>query len=93
MTTNITIHYCSQCRFLLRANWLAEEILMTFGETLEAVTLRPGHGGIFDVYVGDELVFSKQRAERFPDSAELKQLIRDRVAPEMSLGHSDKKTE
>jgi selenoprotein W-related protein len=87
----IEIEYCSQCRFILRAGWMAQEILMTFGDELGEVALVPGHGGVFDVRVNGETVFSRKRDGRFPESKELKQLIRDRVAPDMDLGHSDRK--
>ena len=35
----IAIEYCSQCRFILRASWIAQELLFTFGETLGEVAL------------------------------------------------------
>ncbi|MGH8248952.1 MAG: SelT/SelW/SelH family protein [Gammaproteobacteria bacterium] len=85
----IEIEYCTQCRFVLRAAWLAQELLMTFGTALGAVSLTPGVGGVFEVRLDGELLFSRKSAGRFPESKELKQLIRDRVAPGMDLGHSD----
>lgn len=90
MNPVITIEYCSQCRFILRATWLAQEILMTFVDELYEVALRPGSGGIFDIYLDAELLFSKKTEGRFPESSELKQLIRDRIAPGKDLGHSDR---
>lgn len=87
----IEIEYCSQCRFVLRASWLAQELLFTFGEELGEVALRPGSGGIFEVRVGGERIWSKKEQGRFPDSKDLKQLIRDRIAPGKDLGHSDRK--
>ena len=44
----------------------------------------------FDVLADGKLVFSKQREGRFPEPKELKQAIRDRIAPERPLGHSDR---
>ena len=35
-------------------------------------------------------VITHWEAGRFPESKELKQLIRDRIAPEKNLGHSDR---
>jgi selenoprotein W-related protein len=86
----VEITYCSQCRFILRASWLAQELLMTFDTDLGEVALVPGTGGIFEVRLDDELVWSKKEEGRFPDSKELKQRIRDRVVPEKDLGHSDR---
>lgn len=85
----VSIVYCAQCRFILRAAWLAQELLMTFGNKLGEVALVPGEGGIFEVYLDEELLFSRAKAGRFPESKELKQLVRDRVVPDKDLGHSD----
>lgn len=86
----VSITYCTQCRWLLRAAWLAQELLTTFEADLAGVTLVPGTGGVFEVRVGEELVFSRQAAARFPEAAEIKRLVRDRVAPGRPLGHSDR---
>ena len=32
----VTIAYCTGCNWLLRAGWLAQELLSTFAMTLEA---------------------------------------------------------
>lgn len=85
----MAIHYCTKCRFILRASWLAQELSMTFAEQLREVALVPASGGVFDIFLDEELVFSRKQQQRFPESSELKQLIRDRVNPDMSLGHSD----
>jgi len=87
----VEIEYCSQCRFILRSSWLAQELLMTFGDELGAVCLVPGSGGIFEVRLDGATIFSRKAAGRFPESKELKQLVRDRIAPDMDLGHSDRK--
>ena len=86
----MSIEYCTQCRWLLRAAWLAQELLTTFEADLEAVSLQPGTGGIFEVRLNDVVIFNRKQAERFPESKELKQLIRDVISPERDLGHSDR---
>jgi selenoprotein W-related protein len=86
----ISITYCTQCRWLLRAAWLAQELLSTFESDLAGVTLVPGTGGVFEVRVGDDVVWSRADAARFPEAAELKRLVRDRVAPGRDLGHVDR---
>jgi selenoprotein W-related protein len=85
----VEITYCRQCRWLLRAAWMAQELLTTFDLEIEEMALVPGTGGIFEVRVGNELVWSRKEKGRFPDIKELKQLVRDRVAPGRDLGHSD----
>ncbi len=86
----VEIEYCTQCRWLLRAAWIAQELLTTFESELGEVALVPGTGGVFEVRVQGETIWSRQERGRFPESKELKQLIRDRIAPEKDLGHSDK---
>jgi len=49
----------------------------------------PGTGGVFEVRVDGHMVWSRKEKERFPESKELKQLVRDRVAPAKDLGHSE----
>ncbi len=90
MTTNVTIEYCRQCRWMLRATWVAQELLTTFSEELEEVTLRQGTGGVFKIYVNGEQVFSRKEAGRHAEITEIKILVRDRIAPGKSLGHSEK---
>ena len=86
----IEIVYCSQCRWLLRAGWTAQELLTTFAAELGEVALVPGGSGIFEVWLNDELIWSRKEQGRFPELKELKQRIRDRIAPEKDLGHSDR---
>jgi selenoprotein W-related protein len=87
---NIEITYCTQCRWLLRAAWLAQELLTTFEQDLAGVTLRPGTDGIFEISLNQKLIFSRKESGRFPEAKEVKQLVRDSIDPERDLGHSDK---
>ncbi len=89
-TPRIEIEYCTQCRWLLSAAWIAQELLTTFVDDLGEVALVPGTGGIFDIRLNDGLLFSRKAAGRFPEAKEIKQLIRDKIDPERSLGHSDR---
>ncbi len=86
----VSITYCTQCRWLLRAAWLAQELLTTFEEELGEVALRPGTGGVFEIRVNDELLWSRKQEGRFPEAKEVKQRVRDRVVPDRQLGHSDR---
>jgi len=86
----IEIEYCTQCRWLLRAAWLAQELLTTFDGDLGEVALVPGSGGIFEIRCDGRLLYSRKDEGRFPEAKEVKQLVRDRVSPERDLGHSDR---
>ena len=70
---------------------MAQELLVTFDQELSELTLKPGTGGVFEVWANGELVWSRKTEGRFPEITELKQLVRDRIAPDKDLGHSDKK--
>ena len=88
----ITIEYCPKCGWLLRAAYMAQEILTTFAEDVKSVTLQPAViSGSFNIYLNEEKIFDRKEQSRFPEIKELKQLIRDKAAPGKSLGHSDKK--
>jgi selenoprotein W-related protein len=89
----LSITYCRQCRWLLRASWMAQEMLTTISEGLGEIALIPGTGGIFEIRLDDELLWSRKERGRFPEMREIKQLVRDRISPERSLGHSDRPVE
>ena len=87
---SIQIEYCTQCKWLMRAAWMAQELLSTFEQELDEVSLVPGTGGIFEVRTLDKVLWSRKEKGRFPDIKELKQIVRDNIAPDKDLGHSDK---
>jgi selenoprotein W-related protein len=89
-TRRVEIEYCTQCRWLLRAAWIAQEVLTIFVDDLAEVALIPGTGGIFEIRLNNELLFSRKEMGRFPEAKEVKQLIRDKIDPDRSLGHSDR---
>ena len=91
-TPVLAITYCTQCKRLLRSAWMAQEVLSTFAEEIGGVTLIPGHGGIFEIRLGDDLIWERKRDGGFPDVKALKQLVRDRIAPGRDLGHIDRQS-
>jgi selenoprotein W-related protein len=87
----IEITFCRLCGWGLRAGWMAQELLSTFAGELGSVTLTPDtQGGVFEVRLDGELLWSRKERGRFPEIKEIKQLVRDRIAPARSLGHSDR---
>jgi selenoprotein W-related protein len=85
----VEITYCPRCRWLLRAAWMAQELLVTFERELGEVALRPGDEGVYEVRLDGVLIWSRRETGRFPEPRELKQRIRDVVAPDRRLGHSE----
>lgn len=86
----IRITYCTQCNWLLRSAWMAQELLSTFSVELGEVTLQPGTGGIFEIHLDGALVWERKRDGGFPDIRQLKQIVRDRIDPDRDLGHVDR---
>ena len=78
MTENrltISIEYCHPCNYIARAAWTAQELLMLFGEWTDGITLVPGDGGVFELTVNGQQVYSKKATGKFPDTEELNQTI------------------
>jgi len=96
MTTlkpTVSIEYCPKCGWMLRAAYMAQELLSTFTDDLHGVLLIPSEtGGTYIVKINDIVVFDRKLQGRFPEVKELKQLVRDVVNPDKNLGHSDKTT-
>jgi selenoprotein W-related protein len=86
----ITIRYCTQCHWLLRAAWMAQELLSTFGTDLGEVSLQPGTGGIFVITYDGEVIWERKTDGGFPDVKQLKQRVRDHLDPDRDLGHLDR---
>jgi selenoprotein W-related protein len=89
-TPRVEIVYCTQCKWMLRAAWMAQELLSTFGAELGEVALVPGTGGVFEIRAGETLVWSREIDGGFPEIKVLKQRVRDVVAPGRDLGHADR---
>ncbi len=87
----VEITYCRLCGWGLRAAWMAQELMHTFAEELGTVMLTPDTtGGVFEVRVDGALVFSRSETGHMPEIKELKRLVRDRIAPDRTLGHVDR---
>ncbi|MGL4251363.1 MAG: SelT/SelW/SelH family protein [Aeromonas sp.] len=86
----IEIRYCTLCRWMLRAAWLAQELLSTFDSDLGEVALVPASKGEFRILVNGVPVWDRVVDEGFPEAKEIKQRVRDLIAPERDLGHSDR---
>jgi len=90
-SVRIAITYCTQCQWLLRSAWMAQELLSTFSTDLGEVALLPGTGGIFQIHCNDVLLWDRKRDGGFPDVKTLKQRVRDQIDPGRDLGHVDAK--
>ncbi len=73
MKPSVTITYCVGCNWLLRAGWMAQELLSTFKDDLTGVTIAPAEvPGTYKVSVNDTLIWDRKRDGGFPEAKELK---------------------
>ncbi len=86
----VAITYCTQCNWLLRSAWMAQELLSTFRDDLGEVALVPAAGGAFRIEIGGVLLWERVRDGGFPDVKALKQRVRDHLDPGRDLGHIDR---
>lgn len=76
----------------MRATWMAQELLTTFEQELDSVALKPSDtSGTYQILLNNSVLFDRKMEGHFPEIKELKQLVRDHVAPQKTLGHSDRK--
>lgn len=88
----IEIEYCPKCGWMLRAAYMAQELLTTFTDDVKGIMLVPSAiSGRYSISINDQLIFDRKKDGRFPEIKELKQLVRDIVNPGKNLGHSDNK--
>jgi selenoprotein W-related protein len=93
MKPTVNIEYCPKCNWMLRAAYMAQELLSTFSDDIYGVTLQPSEtSGTYNIRVDEQVVFDRKTQGRFPEMKELKQLVRDKVCPGKNLRHSDKQT-
>ena len=71
---------------------MAQEFLTTFHDELKAVILLPSEtGGKYCISIDDKIIFDRGELHHFPEIKDLKQTIRDSIAPGKPLGHTDRK--
>ena len=86
----IEIEYCTKCRWLARASWMAQELLSTFSSEIGGITLIPSDiAGIFEIRCGRKIILERDKKKGMPEIKALKQKVRDIIAPDKDLGHID----
>ena len=70
----ITVEYCPKCNWMLRAAWIAQELLMTFENEIAQVSLKPSEkSGNFQILVNEKVVFDRKEFGGFAEPKVLKQ--------------------
>ena len=75
----ISIEYCTSWGYLKRAVALAENLLNEHKNNINKVIITPSSGGVFEVAVNGESIFSKKELGRFPEENEVEDKIRELV--------------
>ncbi|KAL0931755.1 selenoprotein domain-containing protein [Colletotrichum truncatum] len=97
----VAIQFCTQCKWMLRAAYFAQELLSTFSTSLGEVALQPATGGTFTVTLthlpegatttSTTIIWDRKLEGGFPETKELKRRVRDVIEPNRDLGHVDRK--
>ncbi|KAL0776801.1 hypothetical protein CaCOL14_006319 [Colletotrichum acutatum] len=97
----VAIQFCTQCKWMLRAAYFAQELLSTFGTSIGEVALQPSTGGTFTVTLTHQpagatttsstILWDRKTEGGFPETKELKRRLRDVIQPDRDLGHVDRK--
>jgi selenoprotein W-related protein len=91
MKPTIILEYCPKCNWLMRAAYMTQELLTTFSDDVYGVMLQPSEtSGKYNIRIDNVTIFDRKEQGRFPEIKELRQLVRDVVCPDKSLGRSDK---
>ena len=71
MKPKLSIEYCTSWGYIAKAISLAEALLKNYKNDVGEVTLIPSSGGVFEVVINSDLVFSKKELNRFPEHLEI----------------------
>ena len=72
----ISIEYCAVWNYLPKASSLEVELKNNFPQA--NISLISSGGGVFEIFLNGNLIFSKKALNRFPDDGEIKKLVMDR---------------
>lgn len=65
---------------------LTQRILKEHKGNIERFVLIPSSGGVFEVSIGDELIFSKKKENRKPGEGEVENIVREKMEVDSPFG-------
>ena len=80
MKNIITIEYCTAWGYLGRAVALARSILGEHKNNISELKLIPSSGGVLEISLNNELIFSKKELDRYPEKGEVEEILRNKLA-------------
>ena len=72
----ISIEYCAMWNYLPKASSLEVELKNNFPQV--DISLISSGGGVFEISLNGDLIFSKKALNRFPEDGEIKKIVMDR---------------
>ena len=72
----ISIEYCAMWNYLPKASSLEVELINNFPQA--DISLISSGGGVFEISLNGNLIFSKKALNRFPEDGEIKKIVMDR---------------
>ena len=79
MKKTISISYCTSWGYVGRAVALARTLLNEHKNDIEMINLIPSSGGVLEVELDGEMIFSKKELDRYPEKEEVEDLIREKL--------------
>ena len=73
---NISLEYCAMWNYLPKASSLEVELKNNFPQA--DISLISSGGGVFEISLNGNLIFSKKALNRFPEDGEIKKLVMSR---------------
>lgn len=80
MKNIITIEYCTSWGYVARAVALTRGLLREHKNDISKISLIPSDGGVYEVTLNDELVFSKKELKRHAEKDEVENIIKEKLA-------------
>jgi len=77
----VSIEYCAHCNYKAQAIRVADELMSKYQHIIDQITIIMGSGGIFNVQVNGQMLFSKHELKRHASEGEITQLFSEMVEP------------
>lgn len=81
----VTIEYCVPCDYSEYALQVAEELIQSYQHVISEVVLEMSSGGVLEVKVDDELLFSMKALKRYPKPGEVLERFKKLVGMEIPV--------
>lgn len=73
------IEYCTAWGYLEKAVGLANEVLSKYKNLIYKLELVPSTGGVFEITLNQEIIFSKKDLNRYPKDGEILNKLEEKL--------------